>query len=268
MSIEKKIKKFNFYSYVFPNKTSQLKKYLLEENINYKIREDQIFFEFDNEYCKRPIMACATFENDNVTRLQLKCYPISFNNKKAIEVYLDSQYNLVEKDYNAIRRIYEADGYTIVANNPDSILIDVQFEQIIFVEKKENKKKFKKILIFTILGLCLSSLFITLYFIYKSNVVLNILTAITAIVYALFQFVFIYIKKSLIQRKYKIALCVIIPFIYFLLMCILLLFLFVQTGIILDFNTVLNLVDILFVIIYLSPSFHLLLLLLAGLQYV
>lgn len=267
MSIEEKTKKFNFYSYVFPNKTSQLKKYLLEENINYKIREDQIFFEFDNEYCKRPIMACATFENDKIIRLQLKCYPISFNNKKAIETFLDSQYNLVEKDYNTIRRIYEADDYTIVANNPDSILIDVQFEQIIFVERKENKKKFKKILIFTILGLCLSSLFISLYFIYKSNVVLNIITAITSIIYALFQFVFIYIKKSLIQRKYKIVLCVIIPFVYFWLMCVLLLFIFVHTGIILDFKTMVNIVDILFVIIYLSPSFHFLLLILAGLQY-
>ena len=261
---------FRFYEYSFPNKVDIFKEYLSNNNMNYRIIDNNIFFQFENQYCKKLIEASATFEEDRITRLQLKCYPISFNNRKKIEEELDSKYKLVEKDLNSMKRIYEAEDYTIVLNNPENLLIDVQFEPVLYVQQKEDKLQLKRTIIFTVLGVLLSTLFITLYFNYKSNLVLNIITAIVAISYAIFQFAYLYLRKSLLSKGTKIALCIIIPFVYVLLLIVLLIFALARTGILFesDFTlSLINSIDAIFVFVYLSPSFHILLLLAAGLSY-
>ena len=130
---------FRFYEYIFPNKLDFFKEYLSNNNMNYRIIDNNIFFQFENQYCKKLIEASATFEEDRIIRLQLKCYPISFNNRKKIEGELDSKYKLIERDLHTLRRIYEAEEYSIIVNNPETLWIDVQFEPV--DETKEEKQK-------------------------------------------------------------------------------------------------------------------------------
>ena len=258
---------FRFYEYNFPNKLDVFKEYLSNNNMNYRIIDNNIFFQFENQYCKKLIEASATFEEDRITRLQLKCYPISFNNRKKIEEELDSKYKLVEKDFNSMKRIYEAEDYTIVLNNPENLLIDVQFESVLKYEKKEEKLQLKKTIFFTVVGVIISTVFIILYFSFKSNVILNVATLIIAIAYAIFQFAYLYLRKSLMSKEYKVVVCILIPIFYLLLATFTLIVLFAKANVQLDLNFDTNIVDVLFVLVYLSPSFHLLLLLMAGLSY-
>ena len=97
---------FKFYNYIFSNDLETFENYLFDNAITYYIKDNQMFFKLENEYCKRSVEASATFENDKITRLQLKCYPISFNNRKKIEEELDSNYKLIEKDLSFMKRIY------------------------------------------------------------------------------------------------------------------------------------------------------------------
>ena len=216
-------------------------------------------------FAKKNIEVSATFSGDKITRLQLKCYPISFNNRKKIEEEIEAKYKFIEKDLNFQKRVYEAEGFYIIVHNPETLLIDVQFQPVI--EGKVDKLQLKRTILFTIIGVFLSALFIILYFTYKTSVILHVLTSIIAISYAMYQFIFLYIRKLLMDKSRKIALCIVIPFIYLLLIIFLSFFYFGMMGFLPDPNLANILGDILMVIIYISPSFHLLLLLLAGLSY-
>lgn len=258
---------FKFYNYIFSNDLETFENYLFDNAITYYIKDNQMFFKLENEYCKRSVEASATFENDKITRLQLKCYPISFNNRKKIEEELDSNYKLIEKDLSFMKRIYETDDYTIVMHNPENILIDVQFEPVLYVEKKESKLQLKRKIIFTIIGVILSVLFMILYFSNKTNVILNTLTAIIAFSYAMYQFIFLYIRKLLWDMGHKIALGVSVPILYFLIVPLLFGFFLLLCGLSLEDAQLINLFDFFMVLVYLSPSFHLLILFAIGLSY-
>ena len=104
-------------------------------------------------------------------------------------------------------------------------------------------------------------------FSFKSNVALNVATLIVAMAYAIFQFAYLYLRKSLMSKEYKVVVCFLIPIFYLLLATFTLIVLFAKANVQLDSNFDTNIVDVLFVLVYLSPSFHLLLLLMAGLSY-
>ena len=97
--------------------------------------------------------------------------------------------------------------------------------------------------------------------------ILNVATLIIAIAYAIFQFAYLYLRKSLMSKEYKVVVCFLIPIFYLLLATFTLIVLFAKVNVQLDSNIDINIVDVLFVLVYLSPSFHLLLLLMAGLSY-
>lgn len=258
---------FCFFNYIFPNDLETLKQYLLENQITYKIIDNKMFFQFENECCNKPIVVSVAFDNGKIIRIQLKCYPISFNNKKRIIEELNSKYKYIERDANTLNRIYETDEYRIVVNDPGNILIDVQFESVQQLDKKEEKLQIKRIIMFTIIGVLLSTLFITLYFINKSNLLINIITAVLSIAYAMFQFIYLYLRKTLMDRSEKIILCILIPLIYIVVLSILAIFLFAKIGVSFDPETKINIIDILFIFIYLAPSFHVLALIASGLAY-
>ena len=67
---------FKFFNYIFPNDLESFKQYLTSNMIEFKIKDYQIFFHFENQYCKKLIEASATFDGDKITRLELKCNPI------------------------------------------------------------------------------------------------------------------------------------------------------------------------------------------------
>ena len=256
---------FKFFNYIFPNDLESFKQYLTSNMIEFKIKDYQIFFHFENQYCKKLIEASATFDGDKITRLELKCNPISFNNRKKIEGELDSKYKLIERDLHTLRRIYEAEEYSIIVNNPETLWIDVQFEPV--DESKEEKLQLKRTILFTVLGVILSTICIILYLSFKSNIFLNLLTAIIAVSYAMYQFIFLYIRKALMSRGSKIALCIIIPFLYILIMTFVTVIFFARAGALTEPDIFFNVIDVLMVFIYLSPSFHLIILLIEGMSY-
>ena len=152
-------------------------------------------------------------------------------------------------------------------HNPENILIDVQFEPVLYVEKKENKLQLKRKIIFTLIGILLSVSFLILYFSDKSNVTLHIITAIIAFSYAMYQFIFLYIRKLLWDTGHKIVLGVSFPILYFLIVPLLFVIFLLFCGITLKDIMLINFTDFFMVSVYLAPSFHLLILLAIALSY-
>jgi len=156
----------------------------------------------------------------------------------------------------------------IVVNNPESLLIDVQFELVTpLTERKEAVKHYKAIALFTAIGLVLSVAFIALYFSFKSLVSLHVFTSIVSLAYGLFQFFYLYLRKSMYSKNTKLAICIVIPIIYFALVIITSIFMFIRIGDPDIFSERFIFIDVLMVLIYMVPSFHIVLLLLAGLAY-
>ena len=178
---------------------------------------------------------------------------------------MDSKYKLIEKDLHTLRRIYEAEEYSIIVNNPETLWIDVQFEPV--DESKEEKLQLKRTILFTALGVVLSIICIILYVSFKSNIFLNLLTAIIAVSYAMYQFIFLYIRKALMSRGSKIALCIVVPFLYILIMTFVTVIFFARAGALTEPDIFFNVIDVLMVFLYLSPSFHLIILLIEGMSY-
>lgn len=259
---------FKFYNYEFEDQYDKLISYLNVNSIEYKMLDNLLVFQIKNENCNKPIDVHATVAENRITRLQLKCYPISFMYRKRIELELDNNYNLINKEYNASIRTYDSGEYAIVVNNPESLLIDVQFELVTsLTERKEAVKHYKAIALFTAIGLVLSVAFIALYFSFKSLVSLHVFTSIVSLAYGLFQFFYLYLRKSMYSKNTKLAICIVIPIIYFALVIITSIFMFIRIGDPDIFSERFIFIDVLMVLIYMVPSFHIVLLLLAGLAY-
>ena len=69
------------------------------------------------------------------------------------------------------------------------------------------------------------------------------------------------------SRGSKIALCIIIPFLYILVMTFVTVIFFARAGALTEPDIFFNVIDVLMVFIYLSPSFHLIILLMEGMSY-
>ena len=255
---------FKFFNYTFSSNLEEVKEYLIKENIKFIKTKEEITFAIDNEFCNNPINVTMSYIYDEITRIVLFCEPKSFGNRKKLEEHLNENYELVENSLNDMKKIYKGLEYLIYVDNSTDLWIDVKFHYI--DEKKEQRKIFKNVILFTIFGVILSALFISLYLI-LNNLVLNIIFAIVAILYALWQFIFIYLRKALINRKLKIALCIIIPLLYMLVMFIAFIFLFIRIGGDFKYFSYPFVGNALMIFIYLSPSFHLLLLIMSGLTY-
>ena len=258
---------FKFFEYIFSNDLNIFYDYLNKNNINYKTKRNKINFEIHNNCCKVPIEIVASYKDNKITRIELYCQPISFNNRKKIEEEMNSNYRLLEKNLDTSTSYYEANNYDIKMINPEHIWIDVQFERIIENKRLEEENHHKKISIFTIFGVILSVLFIFLYFKFKDKFILNMLTAVIASLYAMFQFYCIYLKDTYKSKGTKIAICIVIPFIYIFCLILISLLFVIRSEILIDSFGSVNILDVLFVIIYLSPSFHILLLVVALLGY-
>ena len=202
---------FKFFNYVFSDDLNALYHYLSENKIEYKTRKKTIGFKITNDYCKSPIHVLVTFQKDKVIRIELYCQPISYNNRKAIEEEMNTNYKLIKKNLDTFSSSYQANDYIIKLVNPEEIWIDVQFEEVIENKMLEDKKHNKKVFLFTIVGIVLSILFIVLYFSFKDLLILNVFNAIIASAYAMFQFYYIYLKDTYKSKGVKIAICIVIP---------------------------------------------------------
>ena len=249
---------FKFFNYKFSNDLTMLYDYLKENNIKYKVFKNYIKFNLINEYCKKPIEIKVLFSNELITRMYFTCIPISFNNRKKIEEEIITNYKLTESNMDTSTSYYEAEDYVIKVVNPEMILIDVQFEKVIENVHIEQKKNNKLIILFTIIGVVFSVLFIFLYFKFKFQP-LNIITAVIACGYALYQFYYIYLKEKLISNIGKIAVLFFVPILYIGLISVFSLLLGIRMEIVPDSNFKISLLDVIFVFMYLFPSFHLVL---------
>lgn len=260
-------KDFKFYNYVFANSISSLVCYLNAQAIEFKINKCFISFRIECSDCKQPVEVKAFYKENIITDMRLRCYPKSYTSGKNIELSVGRDYKLKNNDINNSTKEYVAEGYSIFLKNPYNIEIIVEFE--IVSEKEQRKREWYNlptIIGFTGGGLALSVLFITLYFCFRNIIWVNILTALIAISYAFVELYFCHIKNSFLSRVGKLIMMVVMPLLFLYVFILIILFLVVRiTGEMT--NPGLNWIDFSMVLLYSLPSFHIILLIMAGLSY-
>ena len=265
-------KVFNFYNYEFSNDAFTLEEYLISNHIEYTKDSGSIKFFIKIDDSDKLVSANSIISNNKVERMYITITPKSYSSRKNIETEIEHRYNLISKDMNTMTRVYEADDYKIIFQSPENIRIDIQFENVtIEMERKQDKEHRKKVIIFTAIGLLLSVLFMMLYFSFKEMIWLHIMTAIISILYALYQFFYLYLKNILYGKTEKIIICILGIIIFIGLVLVGGFFVIARIGADAGdmnvFNNNFNILDMLMCIIYALPAFHLVLLILALFSY-
>lgn len=257
-------KKFKFYEYEFSDSLSSLKVYLNEKEIEYIQNNAFISFNIDCVNCKEPVEVKAYYKDDSILNLVLNCYPISFNNRQCIEEELNKYY---EKKTDEIGlKEFLADDYYILFKYSENVQITVEFKALDNEARKRiRNEKLRYQVPFVAIGAILSGLFITLYFCFKQLVWLHITTSIIGIIYAYFELYYMYIKRELLSKTGKKVAMIVIPILFAVIVSLVSIFfaMRITDGDISSFNWI----DFVMIIVYMLPSFNILLIIMAGLSY-
>lgn len=263
------MKIFKFKSYEFSNQLDNLERYLIEKNIIYKKNKVFLRFQITNEDCSQKVEVKAYYLKNTVYRIMLYFYPIAHSNMMNLIKYFEDNFTLINKDVNKSERVFN-DGYDIFVTNSYYLTVDVRFEVLTTtLQKIERNDMRMKVVSLTIVGILMSALFIFLYFKFKEYYLLSILTAIIALIYAFSQVYFIYIKDACLSKSGKKKVMIVVPILFVAVVAFTSFFLAVRVtdGDIKNQISKFSWLDIIMVFIYLCPSFHILVLLLALASY-
>lgn len=255
---------FKFYDFEFSESLSSLLVYLNEKEIKYNKNMAFISFNIPCVNCKEPVEVKAYYKDDSIINLVLNCYPISFNNRKCIEDELNKYY---EKKSNEIGiKEFFAEDYYISFRYSENVQITVEFSPLDReANKRITKEKLRYQIPFIVCGAMLSGLFIALYFCFKDIVWLHIITSIIGIIFAFFELYYMYIKRGLLSKTGKKVAMVVIPIVFLVIVSLVSLFFAIRItdG---DFTSF-NWLDFVMIIVYMLPSFNILLVIMAAFSY-
>ena len=252
-------KVFKFYDFEFNDSLSSLLLYLKDKEIKYNENKAFVSFNIPCTDCEEPVEVIAYYKNDSILHLVLNTYPTVFSKQKAIEAELNKYYEKA-KD-NVDLKEFQAEDFSIFFKISENVQITVEFSPLDKETKRRiRNQKLKYQIPFISVGAIISAVFITLYFCFKGVWWLHIVTSIFGVGYAIFELYYMYIKHALLSKSGKKAAIISAP-IGFVLLFSFISFLFVvwaTEGDITSFNWL----DYAMVIVYLLPSFHLLILIL------
>lgn len=243
---------FNYYDYCFKDDYISLITFLEQNKIAYKRKRKFLTFRLKHDECRADDIVKAFFQGNKITKIVISCFPQSFKIRKKIENYFNDNYSLIKNDYNEMLIWYQATNYQISLYVPENIQINVYFVE---EEKQKVDLNLKKIIPYTALGVLLSAYAISSYFWGHKNLILSIVNAIIVLLFTGYELYNLYLKEKKIIKEERIALLIVLPLI---IMIFIVLITFGLFGYITDlaFLAIFNFMDVIFILIYLLPSFH------------